>query len=141
MREGKGGRKRGRETSMCSCLLHTPYWEPGLQPRHEPYTGNRITDPLVHRPTLNLLSHTSRGCLLFINWLPSVFLVVQGSEAYLPMPPSRPDSVLSFCPNITAYIRSIVAEPEWRGCAHFYEYTNNLQARQAPFFHPLPFLK
>ena len=28
-REGKGGRKRGRETSMCGCLLHAPYWGPG----------------------------------------------------------------------------------------------------------------
>ena len=32
------GRKgeRGREISMCGCLLHTPYWGPGLQPRHVP---------------------------------------------------------------------------------------------------------
>ena len=35
-REGKGGRKRGRETSMCGCLSHAPYWGPGLQPRHVP---------------------------------------------------------------------------------------------------------
>ena len=35
-REGKGGRKRGRETSLCGFLLHTPYWGPGLQPRHVP---------------------------------------------------------------------------------------------------------
>ena len=38
-REGKGGRKRGRETSMCSCLSHAPYWGPGLQPRHVPWLG------------------------------------------------------------------------------------------------------
>ena len=25
-REGKGQRKRGRETSMCSCFLCAPYW-------------------------------------------------------------------------------------------------------------------
>ena len=25
-REGKGGRKRGRETSMCGCLSCAPYW-------------------------------------------------------------------------------------------------------------------
>ena len=24
--EGKGGRKRGKETSVCSCLLHTSFW-------------------------------------------------------------------------------------------------------------------
>ena len=33
-REGKGGRKRGRETSMCGCLSHAPYWGPGLQCRN-----------------------------------------------------------------------------------------------------------
>ena len=36
-RGGKGGRKRGGETSMCiNCLSHTPYWGPGQQPRHVP---------------------------------------------------------------------------------------------------------
>ena len=29
-------------------------------------TGNRPSKPLVHRPTLNPLSHTSQGSLLFI---------------------------------------------------------------------------
>ena len=38
-REGKAGRKRGRETSMCDCLLHAPCWGPGLQPRHVPWLG------------------------------------------------------------------------------------------------------
>ena len=33
-REGKGRRKRGRETSMCGCLLRDAYWGPGPQPRH-----------------------------------------------------------------------------------------------------------
>ena len=32
--EGKGGRKKGRETSMCGCFSHAPHWRPGLQPRH-----------------------------------------------------------------------------------------------------------
>ena len=31
-REGKGG----RETLICGCLLHTPHWGHGLQPRHVP---------------------------------------------------------------------------------------------------------
>ena len=35
-REGQGGRKRGRETSMCSCLSHTPNRGPGPQLRHVP---------------------------------------------------------------------------------------------------------
>ena len=30
--EGKGGRKRGRETPMCGCLSRAPYWGPGLNP-------------------------------------------------------------------------------------------------------------
>ena len=36
-REGKWGRKRGREISMCGCLSCVPYWGPGLQPRHVPW--------------------------------------------------------------------------------------------------------
>ena len=38
-RERKGGRKRGRETSVCGCLLCTSYWGPGPQPRHVPWVG------------------------------------------------------------------------------------------------------
>ena len=37
--ERKVGRKRGRETSMCGCLLCAPYWGPGQQPRHVPWLG------------------------------------------------------------------------------------------------------
>ena len=33
------GRKRGRETSVYDCLLHTPYWRLGPQPRHVPWLG------------------------------------------------------------------------------------------------------
>ena len=35
-RDRRGGRKRGRETSMCGCLLHASYWGPALKPRHMP---------------------------------------------------------------------------------------------------------
>ena len=35
-REENGGTKRGRETSVCGCLSHTPYWERDPQPRHVP---------------------------------------------------------------------------------------------------------
>ena len=38
-REGKRGRRRGRETSMCACLSHTPYWRPGPKPRHVLWLG------------------------------------------------------------------------------------------------------
>ena len=29
-------REGERETSMCGCLSHAPYWGPGQQPRHVP---------------------------------------------------------------------------------------------------------
>ena len=32
-------REKEKETSMCGCLLHTPYQGPGLQPRHVPWLG------------------------------------------------------------------------------------------------------
>ena len=38
-REGKGGRKRKRETSMCGCLSCVPHWGPGLQSRHVLWPG------------------------------------------------------------------------------------------------------
>ena len=37
-REGKGGRKRGRETSI-GCLSHAPNLGPGRQPIHVPWLG------------------------------------------------------------------------------------------------------
>ena len=36
---GKGGRKRGRETSVCGCLSRAPSWGPDPQPRHVPWLG------------------------------------------------------------------------------------------------------
>ena len=48
----KGGRKGGRETSVCesgtlsSCLSHTPDQGPGLQPRHVPW---QRTEPAAFR--------------------------------------------------------------------------------------------
>ena len=30
------GREKERETPVCDCLLHTPNWGPGWQPRHVP---------------------------------------------------------------------------------------------------------
>ena len=35
----EGWRKRGRETSVCGCVSHMPYWGPGPQPRHVPWLG------------------------------------------------------------------------------------------------------
>ena len=64
--ERKDGRKREkhqcvRDTLLC-CLLHTPNWGPGLQPRQAcALTRNRTGDLSVRRPARNALSHTSQG--------------------------------------------------------------------------------
>ena len=64
--EGKGGRKRGRETSMCKRnigrLSHSPNWGPGPKPRH--VSGNRTSDPLVCRLGLNPLSYSVQGNIM-----------------------------------------------------------------------------
>ena len=59
-REGKGGRKRGRERPMCGCLSLTPLLGTWPETHSCALTGNRTGDPLVHRPVLNPLSHTSQ---------------------------------------------------------------------------------
>ena len=55
----------GRETSMCGCLSCAPYWGPNPQPRHvppfPPSPWNQTGSPLMSRPALNPLSHTSQG--------------------------------------------------------------------------------
>ena len=64
LERGREG-ERGRETSMCGHLSCSPYWGPGLQPRHVcALTGNRTGVPLVCRLALNPLSDTSQGILL-----------------------------------------------------------------------------
>ena len=52
--ERKGG--RGRETSMCDFLSRAPFWGPTTQACA--LTGNRTSNPLIHR---SALSHTSQG--------------------------------------------------------------------------------
>ena len=37
--QGKGDRKKGRETSVCGCFSHALYWGPGLQLRHVLWLG------------------------------------------------------------------------------------------------------
>ena len=61
------GRKRGRETSMCGCLSHTPYWDlacnPGMCPDLE---SNQW--PFGSKPVLNPLSCTSQGSFDFLKF-------------------------------------------------------------------------
>ena len=61
-REGKGGRKSGRETSMCGCLLWVcPQLRTWPATQACALIGNPTGHPLVHRLALNPLSHTSQG--------------------------------------------------------------------------------
>ena len=73
--EGKGRKKRGRETSVCGCLSHAPPTG-GLVTATQAcaLTGNWTSNHLVCRPTLNPLSHTSQGNYVII--LTCVGLVV-----------------------------------------------------------------
>ena len=58
---GREGEKRREGTLMCGYLLCTPYRGPGPQPQARALTGNRTGDPLVCRPVLKPLSHSSQG--------------------------------------------------------------------------------
>ena len=60
-REGKGGRKKGRETSMCGCLSCAPCWGTWPTTQASALTGNQAGDLLVCNPVLHTLSHTSQG--------------------------------------------------------------------------------
>ena len=58
--DGKGGRKKGRETSMCGCLL-CPLLGTWPATQACALSGNPTGNPLVCRPAFNPLSHTSQG--------------------------------------------------------------------------------
>ena len=65
-REGKGGRKRGREISMCernTDRLSLAGPQLGIKPATQAcaLTGNRTSDILFCRTTPNPLNHTSQG--------------------------------------------------------------------------------
>ena len=65
-REGKGGRKRRRETSMCGYPSHALTGDLPAS-RACALSGNRTGDLFIRRPALNPLSHTSQGISFFIN--------------------------------------------------------------------------
>ena len=59
---GEGREKEGgRETSICGCLSHAPYWRPGLETQACALTGSPPDDPWARRQALNPLSHTNQG--------------------------------------------------------------------------------
>ena len=39
------GSEEEKERNMCGCLWHSPYWAPGLQPRHVPWLGIKLATP------------------------------------------------------------------------------------------------
>ena len=78
-REGKGRRKRRRETSVYEKYIDwLPLTHPlmGIWPGTQACTpnGNQTDDPLVHSvtlwPALNPLSYTSQGCFLHFKVVP-----------------------------------------------------------------------
>ena len=54
---------------MHGCLLSTPLLGTWPTTQARTLTGNRTHNPLVHRPALNPLSHTSQGLRLLFNKL------------------------------------------------------------------------
>ena len=64
--EGKGGEKRGRETST-GCLLHIP--QPGTEPAAQAcaLTSNQTCELLVCGTMPNQLSHISQGEFFFLS--------------------------------------------------------------------------
>ena len=69
-KRGRKGEREGekhwceRET-LISCLLHTPNWGPGLQPRHVPWLGIETTTFWCIGWCSNQLSHPARVIVSF----------------------------------------------------------------------------
>ena len=62
----KEGKEKERERNINVWLSFTcPQLGTWLRTQVHALTGNRPGDPLVHRPTLNLLSYTSQGLVTF----------------------------------------------------------------------------
>ena len=62
-RERERGREGEREGEKHQCVVasHTFPWGTWPATQACDLTGNRTSNPLVHRPVLNPLSHTSQG--------------------------------------------------------------------------------
>ena len=63
--KGKGGRKKGREISMCGCFSPGSHWGPALQPRHVPRLGIKpVTLCFTGRAQSTELQQPGHGSLL-----------------------------------------------------------------------------
>ena len=76
-REEKGGRNRGRETSMCGCLFRAPHWGPGPQPRHVPWLG---IEPATLWFTGQHSVHWATSARAMINILTHWFILALGTK-------------------------------------------------------------
>ena len=65
----EGGGKGEREGEKYHCLVPCVCPQPGMWPSTQAcaLTGNRTSNPLVLRPELDPLSHTSQGRFLLFN--------------------------------------------------------------------------
>ena len=67
--EGKRRRKTRRKTSMCGCLSCSPYWGPGLQPRHVPRLGIKLVTLWCTACTQSTKLYQPGGCGFLILYL------------------------------------------------------------------------
>ena len=88
--ERRGGRGKGRETSMCErdmdqLCLACPLPGTWSATQARALTGNLTGDLLVHRLVLSPLSHTSQGCkLTFAHLLNATVLSLCLSDYRIP---------------------------------------------------------
>ena len=69
--QGREGERKGEKHQCVVASCAPPTGDLGCNPGMCP-TGNQTGDPLVPRPALNPLSHTSRGCLQSSNLCPLI---------------------------------------------------------------------
>ena len=74
LERGEGGRRRGREKSMCGCFSHAPYWKPDLQPRHVPWLGvEPATLWFRGQHSIHWATPARANIILNIRWLPNIY--------------------------------------------------------------------
>ena len=66
-REWEREGEKGREKYQCVVASHAPATGDLPTTQACALTGNQTSNPLVHRPTLNTLSHTSQGTYVLMS--------------------------------------------------------------------------
>ena len=88
LEKGKGGRKRGRETSVCGCLSRVPYGGPGPQPRRVSWPGIQpATLWLAGQCSVHWATPAGAGVCIFLSLLATylLFSVEKGMLTFLTM--------------------------------------------------------